>query len=45
MIRVGRTAVTLFTFVGDPIDPFERMEMLSLILIESVEPIDTPAAA
>ncbi len=45
MIRVGRTAVTLFTFVGDPIDPFERMEMLSRILIESVEPIDTPAAA
>jgi len=40
MLRVGRSTVNLYTFVGEPSDPFERMEMLSLVLIESVEPLE-----
>jgi hypothetical protein len=45
MVRVGRTTVNIFTFAGDPADPYERMEMISLVLIESTEPISTPNAA
>ncbi len=45
MVRVGRTTVNIFTFAGDPADPYERMETISLVLIESIEPISTPFAA
>ena len=45
MVRVGRTTVNIFTFAGDPADPYERMEMVSLLLIETVEPISTPSTA
>jgi hypothetical protein len=38
MIRVGRSSVNVYTFAGEPADPYERMEMLSLVLIESIEP-------
>jgi hypothetical protein len=41
MVRVGRTSANIYTFLGDPADPYERMEMISLVLIESVEPIST----
>jgi len=40
MLRVGRSSVNVYTFAGEPTDPFERMDMLSLILIESIEPLE-----
>jgi hypothetical protein len=39
MLRVGRTAANVYSFAGEPSDPYERVEMISLVLIESVEPI------
>ena len=45
MLRVGRSAVNIYTFAGEPSDPYERMEMVSLLLVESVEPIETPRPA
>ncbi len=39
MLRVGRTTANVYSFAGEPADPYERMEMISLVLIESVEPI------
>jgi hypothetical protein len=45
MVRIGRTTAVVFTFQGDPNEPFERMEMISLVLIESIAPIETAAAA
>jgi hypothetical protein len=40
MLPVGRSSVNVYTFAGEPSDPFERMEMLSLVLIESIEPLE-----
>ena len=45
MIRVTRTTAFLFSFAGEPTDPFERVEMIGLLLIESLEPIPASAAA
>lgn len=45
MLRVGRTSVNIFSFAGEPADPYERMEMVSLLLIERIEPIETAARA
>jgi hypothetical protein len=45
MLRVGRSAVNVYTFAGEPADPFERMEMVSLVLIESVEPLEATHSA
>ena len=45
MLRVGRTSVNIYSFAGKPEDPYERVEMASLVLIERIEPIETPAAA
>jgi hypothetical protein len=39
MLRVGRTSVNVYSYAGEPEDPYERMEMISLLLIESVEPL------
>ncbi len=38
MIRVGRTTAFVF-FPDDPAIPFERVEMISLVLIERAEPV------
>ena len=40
MLRVGFSSVNVYSFVGEPSDPYERMEMVSLALIESIEPIE-----
>ncbi|MBI1832189.1 MAG: hypothetical protein HYR84_12160 [Planctomycetes bacterium] len=40
MVRVGRSSANIFTFAGEALDPYERMEMVSLLLIESVEPLE-----
>jgi hypothetical protein len=45
MLRVGRSTVYVFTFAGEPADPFERMEMVSLVLIESIEALETARPA
>jgi hypothetical protein len=45
MLRVGRSSVNFYSFVGAPEDPYERMEMISLVLIERIEPIETAIPA
>jgi hypothetical protein len=45
MVRVGLSAVNIFTFAGAPADPYERMEMVSLVQIESIEPLEAPHPA
>ncbi len=45
MVRVSRSTVHIFSFVGEPADPYERVEMIGLLLIESLEPIPASAAA
>jgi len=40
MARVGRTHVFLFSFEGDMAEIHERVEMIGLVLIESVSPIE-----
>ncbi len=45
MLRVGRSTVHVYWFNGEPMDPYERMEMISLLLIERIEPLETPARA
>jgi hypothetical protein len=45
MLRVGRSSVNIYSFVGAPEDPYERMEMVSLVLIERIEPIETAIPA
>lgn len=45
MLRVGQSAANVFNFAGEPSEPFERMEMVSLVLIESVEPLEVARPA
>ena len=45
MLRVGRSSVNVYSFRGEPADPYETMEMVSLLLIEGVEPIKGPGTA
>jgi hypothetical protein len=40
MLRVGRSSVNIYSFAGDPSDPYERMEMVSLLLIERIEAVE-----
>lgn len=40
MLRVGRTSANVYSFAGQPADPYEKMEMISLLLIASVEPLE-----
>jgi hypothetical protein len=40
MARVGRSSVNIYSFSGEPMDPYERMEMVSLALIESIEALE-----
>jgi len=44
MMRVGRTTANVFFYEGEP-DPYEKMEMIGLVLIERIEPIDGSPAA
>jgi hypothetical protein len=45
MLRVGRSTVNIYTFAGEPADPYERMDMVSLVLIESIEAVEHPHPA
>ena len=40
VLKVGLRAMHLYTYRGDNTDVFMRTEMLSPLLIESIEPID-----
>lgn len=45
MLKVGRSTMHIFSYLGDPDGPHDRVDMIGLILIESIEPIDTPRTA
>ncbi|HLQ46005.1 MAG TPA: hypothetical protein VK137_14795 [Planctomycetaceae bacterium] len=45
MLRAGRSMINVYSFAGEPTDPFERMEMISLFLLERIEPVDAPVRA
>ncbi len=45
MLRVGRSSVNLFSYSGTPEDPYDRMEMVGLEVIERIEPIESPIPA
>src|SRR5208283_3130214 len=34
MLKVGRSSVNIYSYVGKPEDPYEQMEMVGLLLIE-----------
>ena len=40
MVRVGRRDVLIFTFVSDSPDVYDRWENVSLVLIESLAPLE-----
>lgn len=42
MLRVGRSSVNVYSFSDGSADPYERMEMVSVLLMERIEPLDTP---
>jgi hypothetical protein len=44
MVRVGRRDVLIFTFVGDTSEVYDRWENVSLLLIESLAPLDAAVA-
>jgi hypothetical protein len=37
--------MNIFSYVGNPEDPYERMEMVGLVLIERIEPIESSIPA
>lgn len=40
MLRVGRSAMHVFSFSGEPADPYERVELVSPLLVETIEAIE-----
>ncbi len=42
MLRVGRSTVNIYTFAGSPAEPYEHMDMVGLLLIETIEPLEAP---
>ena len=45
MLRLSRTTMNIFTFAGEPEDPYEKAEMVGLILVERIEPIEVRTSA
>jgi hypothetical protein len=46
MVQVGRTTLTIFTYLSDDADEAkEREHEASLLLVESIEPIDLKSTA
>ena len=45
MIKIGRSRPMIFTFVGEDPDTYEKAEMLSVVLIESIEPVPLTRSA
>jgi hypothetical protein len=44
MVRVGRRDLLIFTFVSDSPDVYDRWENVSLLLVESLSPLEASAA-
>jgi len=44
MVRVGRRGLLIFTFVSDSPDVYDRWENVSLVLIESLAPLEASVA-
>ena len=44
MVRVGRRDLLIFTFVSDSPDVYDRWENVSLLLIESLAPLEASVA-
>jgi hypothetical protein len=44
MVQVGRTDLLIFTFVNDSLEVYDRWHNLSLLLIESISPLEAPVA-
>ena len=44
MVRVGRRDLFIFTFVSDSPDVYDRWENISLLLIESISPLEASVA-
>lgn len=42
MVRLGRRDMLIFTFVSDLPDVYDRWENVSLLLIESLAPLEAP---
>ena len=40
MVRVGRPSAYVLSYFGEPADLVEKMGMLFLVLIESIEPLE-----
>lgn len=45
LIRVGRSMMHIYRTLGAPDDPFDTFDMVSLLLIESVEKIEVDSVA
>jgi hypothetical protein len=43
MLMIGRTTAIVSTMFHGPGEPYDRIEMISMVLIESVEPIPSTA--
>lgn len=44
MVRVGKRDLLIFTFVSDSPDVYDRWENVSLLLIESLAPLEASVA-
>jgi hypothetical protein len=44
MVRVGKRDLLIFTFVSDSPGVYDRWENVSLLLVESLAPLDAPVA-
>jgi hypothetical protein len=44
MVRVGRRDLLIFTFVSDAPEVYDHWENVSLLLIESLSPLEAPVA-
>ena len=45
MVVIGRSRVHIYTFGAGPTEPYDRMEMVSQVLIESIEPVASQSVA
>jgi len=44
MVQVGRRDLLIFKFVGDSPEIYDRWDNISLVLIESISPLEAPVA-
>jgi hypothetical protein len=44
MVRVGRRDLLIFTFVSDDPEVYDQWQNLSLVLIESLAPLEVPGS-